>query len=460
MNCTDKLVDSVLSFKKRPLPGEVIERTKMFILDNIGCALGGYATKLGKQIVNMAKEFHGLGDATIIGGGAKVSTPFALWANSSLANLLDMDDVYAGTAHQANCLVPTALAVGEVNRSSGLQVIEAIVCGFEVGSRIMMYSWPSPLKSRQYFPSTWQVFDAVAVTGILLGFDKRELYNAFGLAGTVAPLPIDMKKFVERPMGFAKNVFGWTTLTGHFWALMAQRGVEGATRIFDGEAGFWKIMGSDSRNYDSLLQDFGGKYNILETKYKPYPLCTWGHTSLDALQNILSTYEIDKESIQSIYVKTIARAVDFLSSPKMETILDAQFSLPYSIAMLVLGKEPGPEWMTEDNIFYNAEAKSIANKVKMEVDPYAEKIFNEEKGQAIPSEVTVKMSDGNVYKESVKYSKGTPKNPFTDKEIVEKYTLLAKSNLAKKKLENIQEIILNLEMLDDISELTNQFTAK
>ena len=163
-----------------------------------------------------AKEFQGAGAATVIGDGSRMSAPFAAWANSCLANILDMDDVYAGTAHQSNCLIPTALGIGEMRKASGMAILQAIVLGFEVGSRVMMYSWPSPGKGRIYFPSTWQVFDAVTAAGVLLDLDERTLYHAFGMAGMVPPIPIDMQKFVERPIGFAKNVFGWDNFHWYF----------------------------------------------------------------------------------------------------------------------------------------------------------------------------------------------------------------------------------------------------
>ena len=314
MRYTEKLMDRIVDFNKENIPRKVIASTKLFILDNIGCALGGYPTEAGRQIVAQARDFKGAGEATVIGDGSLVSAPFACWANSSLANVLDMDDVFAGTAHQANCLVPTALGVGQAMKKSGMEVLQAIILGFEVGSRIMMYCWPSPSKARTYFPSTWQVFDAVTVAGTLLGLGPRELYHAYGLAGTVPPLPIDMQKFVERPMGFSKNVFGWTTFTGVFWTQMAEKGVQGTARIFDGDAGFWAIMGSDFHDFDKLLEGLGEKYNILDTKYKPYPLCTWGHSSVDAFEKIVRENEISAEAIGGVKVKTLKRAVDFLAS--------------------------------------------------------------------------------------------------------------------------------------------------
>jgi len=453
MTRTENVVDYIVSTDKESLPREVIEHTKAFILDTLGCAVGGYTTEPGKEMVAQAREFSGAGEASLFGDGSRVSLPFACWANSSLANVLDMDDVFAGTAHQANCLIPTAFALGEAQKASGLEVLHAIVVGFEVGSRIMMYCWPSPSLARTYFPSTWQVFDAVTVAGKLLKLTANELYHAFGLAGTVPPIPVDMQKFVERPIGFAKNVFGWTTFTGVFWTLMAQKGAKGAANILDGDAGFWKIMGSDHHDVEKLTEGLGETYNIMETKYKPYPLCTWGHTSVDAVKKLFEEHDISPHDIESVTVKTLKRAVDFLVNPEMKSLYDAQFSLPHAVAMLALGKKPGPEWMSEENMFHNPEAAAIAQKVTMEVDPTAEEVFNKEKGLAIPTTVEVKTKDGKRFQEHVKYSKGTPNNPFTQEELKDKFRTLASSLFDEKRISEIIDVVESLDTLDDISQL-------
>jgi 2-methylcitrate dehydratase PrpD len=460
MSYTEKIVEYIYNSKKEEIPKEVIEHTKIFILDSLGCLIGGYCTKAGKQIVEQAKEFKGAGEGSILCEGTKVSLPFACWANCCLANILDMDDVYAGTAHQGNLLVPSSLVIGEEQKASGIDVIHAIVLGFEVGSRIMKYCWPSPSKARTYFPSTWQVFDAVTVTGKLLGMKKKEIFNAFGLAGTVPPLPIDMKKFVERPMGFSKNPFGWTNFTGIFWTLMAQKGAQGTPHILDGDAGFWAIMGSDNCDFDKLVEGLGEKFNILETKYKPYPLCTWGHVSLDATKKIFEENNIFAKDICSVKIKTIARAVDFLSDSKMETIYDSQFSLPHAVAMLSLRKKPGPEWMSEENMFHNSEAKSVAEKVKMEVDQGAEEIFFKEDGMAIPTHVPVKTVDGKIYEEKMKYSKGTPLNPFKKEELIKKFKTLASNLYDTKKINEIIEVVESFDKVDDVSIIAKMLNSK
>ena len=453
MSYTEKLVDFIVNHKKGIIPEKVLEQSKMLVMDTLGCEIGGYCTDFGKQITSVAKRYQSPSESSLIGDGSKVCPEFACWANSSLANILDMDDVFLGTAHQANCLIPTAFGIGEAQRSSGLEILHSIVLGFEVGSRIGLYSWPSPDRARTYFPSTWQVFDAVTVAGKLLGLEKNEMYHAFGLAGTVPPLPVDMQKFIQRPIGFGKNVFGWTTFTGVFWTLGAQKGLTGTPHILDGDAGFWAIMGSDRHDFERLTDGLGEKYNILDTKFKPYPLCTWGHSSIDAIKKILEENDIDVKEIESVKIKTLKRAVDYLLSLKMETIYDAQFNLPHAVSMLVLGKKPGPEWMNKENML-NPEARAVAEKVSLEVDPSAEQVFFEESGLAVPSRAMVKTMDGSVYEEEVKYSKGTPNNPFTPDELKSKFRNLASSLFSNKRIDKILELISRLEEIQDISMLT------
>jgi 2-methylcitrate dehydratase PrpD len=455
---TQEVVRFIADFKA-DFPSTVVAQGKLLVLDTVGCAIGGYCTAAGAQIVEMAKRYRFPSESSLICDGEKVCPEFAAWANSSMANVLDMDDVFAGTFHQANCLVPTAFAVGESRGLSGKDVLDAIILGFEVGSRIGLHAWPTQAKCKTYFPSTWQVFCAVAVTGRLLGLDIEELYHAFGLAGTVAPVPINMHKFVQRPMGFSKNVFGWTTLTGIFWTLVARTGARGAPDILDGDAGFWSIMGSDDRNFEKLTEGLGQRFNILDTKFKPYPFCTWGHTTLDAFSSVIAENHIRAEHIEYVRVLTLRLALENLSNPKVETIYDSQFSLPHAISMIAMGKRPGPDWMCEESLYGSPLTKSIASKVTVEHDPKADKVFHEENGLAIPSTVEVRTKDGRKFEGYAKYSKGTPKNPFTPEEIKEKFRMLA-VKFSPERVDEIIHAVDNMDKLSNVSTLIRLLTIR
>ena len=121
--------------------------------------------------------------------------------------------------------------------------------------------------------------------------------------------------------------------------------------------------------------------------------------------------------------------------------------------MLALRKMPH-EWMSEENIFRNQEAQAVVQKVVLEVDPVAERIFSEEKGLAIPSAVEVQMNDGKIFQETVKYSKGTPKNPFTTQELRDKFRILASALFSEQRISAIMETVESLERVNDICDLT------
>ena len=149
-------------------------------------------------------------------------------------------------------------------------------------------------------------------------------------------------------------------------------------------------MGSDRHDFEKLVQELSEKYDIMDTKFKPYSLCTWGHTSVDATKKVFEENDIYAKDVESVRVKSLKRAVDFLVSPAMETICNAKFSLPHEVSMFALRKKPGLEWMSKENMFHNPEAKAVAEKVTLEVGTSAEQIPFEENGLAIPFTAVIK----------------------------------------------------------------------
>jgi 2-methylcitrate dehydratase len=164
-------------------------------------------------------------------------------------------------------------------------------------------------------------------------------------------------------------------------------------------------------------------------------------------------HQIKPEEIDQVNIKTLDRVGQFLADTKIETIFDAQFSLPYALAMLLLGQKPGPEWLSEENMFRNEKVKAIEKKIKIEVDPEAEKIFAQESGEAIMSTVEIKTTQGKVYTEQMKYPKGSPRNPFTPKGLTEKFKMVSSALFSEKRVERLLEEINRLDKVENISNL-------
>ena len=72
MNITQKLVEEVISFTYTSLSPETVTITKLALMDNLGTTLFGYQ-QVDKPLVGYAKATGGTPQATVIGGGHKVS---------------------------------------------------------------------------------------------------------------------------------------------------------------------------------------------------------------------------------------------------------------------------------------------------------------------------------------------------------------------------------------------------
>ena len=83
-----------------------------------------------KIVIDLIRELGGKREATIYGNGFKTTSMHAALANSTAAHSLDLDDTHRESFfHVGACTIPPVLAVAEKMRSSGKEIITAIVAG-------------------------------------------------------------------------------------------------------------------------------------------------------------------------------------------------------------------------------------------------------------------------------------------------------------------------------------------
>ena len=111
MNITQKLVEEVISFTYTSLSPETVTITKLALMDNLGTTLFGYQ-QVDKPLVGYAKATGGTPQATVIGGGHKVSNGLTAAVNAQMSTDSDLDEIGPGV-HVFAPLAATALAIGE-----------------------------------------------------------------------------------------------------------------------------------------------------------------------------------------------------------------------------------------------------------------------------------------------------------------------------------------------------------
>ena len=452
---TKKLVDYTHSTEYKNIPEGVVEKTKLHIMDSIGCSLGGNHSAIGNVILPVFKNMGGSEEATLIGGGQKVPAVHAAFVNGTSANALDFDDTYLSDAigHPGSSAIPAALAVGELRKASGKEIINAVVTAYEVGNRIGLAIQPSRKRQEKVWGfGTWQTFSAAIAAAKAMNMDLEKLINAFGIAGATAPLPCTQKwgwDVSERPIHWVKEPTGWPSWTGTLAAILAENGFIGNHYILDGDNGFWIMAGSDRCDYEKMTAGLGEEYTIMDDmSFKPYSCCRWQHPALDCIKKIQEDNGIEADDVESIVINSFSW-VKTQEVYEIKEAIDAQFCIPYTAAMILMGYKPGPAWYTEDNLV-DEDVRALSKKVKVNLDPEMERLYTDEGEQAARVEVVTKK---DKLSEFVKIPTGDPRNPISVEGLKDKYRTQASYALDDNAVEQTLSMIEDFDNLKDITEL-------
>ncbi|MGD2147182.1 MAG: MmgE/PrpD family protein [Anaerolineae bacterium] len=435
-------------------PHEVVERAKILILDSIGCMFGGCQTNLGEGILTPIRSMGGAEEATIVGGGVRVPTIQAAFVNGTTANALDYDDTLLGIGHPGASVIPAALAIGEWTNASGEDVLNAILIGYDVGDRIGLAIQPTYERLQNVWGvGTWQTFGAVAAAAKMLNLDLKQTLNAYGVAGATAPLPNTQKwgwALEERPIHWVKEPTGWPCWTGTTAAVLAKHGFIGNNYILDGDNGFWIMAGSDQCDYDRMTEGLGSAYEVVDNiAIKPYSSCRWQHATLDCVKQLKTEHNLGPEDVEEVVVHSFAWVKTHeLYGPA--DMVDAQFCIPYTVTMVLLGLHPGPAWYTDENL-KSEEVLELSKKVRVEVDPELDKAYFDRDQLAARVEITTRR--GGKFETFVDVPTGDPRNPLTVEEIEDKFRNQALYSLDEEEVEDAMGMIADFENLDSVSGL-------
>ncbi|MBI2862242.1 MAG: MmgE/PrpD family protein [Chloroflexi bacterium] len=449
------LAEYVVGLRYEDLPQPVIAKAKECVLDFMGVALWvSHETPWGRMITELAAEGNCEGQSTIIGTPWRTIAPRAALANGTLGLGFEMEDSVLGTGvHVGPPTISAALAVAERQGASGRQLIEAIVAGYEVTSRVGAVTNQEFIHRGLHATANHATFGCAAASGKLLGLSADQLTNALGIAGMRSSGLMqgpDEGTMTRRLYG------GYPSESGVNAALLAGKGFTGPEQVFEGKHGYFPVyaQGLDCR-FERLNEGLGTKYWILNTKFKPYTSCGAFHTSVDAVLAIQRKYGVTPEQVERIEAEV------FLASPAqagkdVPSITGAQYRLPYTLAVAMVRGNASPTEYTEE-MLRNPEVLAMVQRVD---GTMSDEIVRLSEGfTRLPGKVTIRLKDGREFTEVVLVAKGYPENPFTPEELQGKFRRSAQVVISPEQCQNIIAAISRLEEMPDISELTRNLMS-
>src|SRR5215468_7834691 len=121
----------------------VVRQSRLVVLDTIGCALAGARSDVAAAVLDYVLDSGGAPQCTVIGSHLKTSLPHAVLINGVTVRSLDLNDVIfiqkegkLSVGGHPSDNIPVALATGEATECTLAHVIEAVVMGYQLFSRL------------------------------------------------------------------------------------------------------------------------------------------------------------------------------------------------------------------------------------------------------------------------------------------------------------------------------------
>ena len=428
----------------RPLPAEVIEKTKHHILDTLAAMISGAALPPGQVALKYAKARAGENTSTIVASKFLSSPPEAALVNAMLAHSDETDDSHAPSRSHPGCAsVPAALAAGELFGVDGARLIRAVALGYDVGPRVTMTMGALAWELATHFSahSIASCFSAGASAACVAGLNAQQMrwvldYTAQQASG-VAAWQRDTDH-IEKSLVFT----GFSTRNGVTAALLVEAGGTGVDDIFSGADNYLQAY-APKADPAGLVEKLGERYEITRTNIKKWTVGSPIQAPLDAIEIIQKKRPFEADQVKKVLVKMAASEVRTVNNREMPDIC-----LQHMIAVMLMDKTAS--FAAAHDKPRMKDPAILKHRAKIEV------VHDEEIERHIPNReaiIELTFADGSKASEYVKAVRGTPENPMPRAEVDAKCRVLIAPVLGAANTKKLVETIWGLETVQDVRAL-------
>lgn len=428
----------------RELPAEVVEHAKHHLIDTLAAMISGSQLLPGQAALRYLRAHGGEGGATIAGSALTAAPTEAALANGVMAHADETDDSHnASRSHPGCAVVPAALAAGEEFAIDGARLLRAVTLGYDVGTRVVMamggaeFSYESSVSTH----SIAGTFGAAAAAACAASLDARQMrwaldYTAQQSAGIVAWRRDS--DHIEKAFVFG----GMPARSGVTSALLVHSGWNGVDDIFSGADNFFQAYAPKAQPA-RLIDKLGERYEIAHTDIKKWTVGSPIQAPLDALEAIRGREPFEADQVRRVTVRlapSVAAVVDNRDIPDI--------CLQHMLAVMLIDRTVS---------FHAAHDKPrMQDPVVLRQRAKIDLVRDDELAKLLPVRVTVveiELDDGRRLTERVEAVRGTPRNPMSRAEVIEKARDLIAPVLGQETSERLIDTVFAIESVSDVRAL-------
>jgi 2-methylcitrate dehydratase PrpD len=421
------------------VPVSVRQHTKLVLLDTLGVILAGSERPEVRQL----REGLGTGyGATVYAIGFPSHDPrSAALLNGIAGRSIELCEGLRLVSGQAAMQVlPGVLAVGEQMRSSGRDMLTALLLGYDVAARLASGFTARPLAHQNGQVS---LLAAAAAGARLRGLDASGIGRAMRVATTLLLTP----SYTNAVAGAtALNVAGG--MSGFAAALVPELALAGFEAQDDAvEQSLGELVGS-SFAAEGLSDDLGSTWHIARNYFRLYACCNPIHPALDCLQQVLAELQPHADQVAHIDIATY-RFAAVMRNPDPPNFFASKYSLPHAAATMVVRGHAGHTAL-DDAAVHEPAIVALRHRVTVTEDPAMSAMAP----RLRPARVTVVLADGRSATHACDSHRGDFHQPFAETELRDKFRELAGSVLTREGAGLVEQAVDYCENWPNVDALT------
>lgn len=464
---TEELTNLLCDLKYEDIPADVIEQVKKLTLHVIGVSIASYPTDQCKNSIKLVKGRGGVPEATIwCSDGTKVPIENACFANGTMTDILDWEDC-SWIGHPTPCTIPVCLAFAERDQSSGKEYITNMVTALEGYTRAGMAMQPT----RDYvndgfrFPllSVSVLASSIAAAKCMhLDNEPKKFEQVFGAATYHMQVPSNKHSHIENMSDIWHYAQGIASRNGVLAAQITEAGFENCYAALDDWDGLWKMI-SDRHRTEWYTKDWKKAWYTNEIVMKHWPINIWVEAPVDGMANLYRKYNFGMKDVKAVRVSPPANILVANYAASARGLVDAMFNIAYCCtAYLMKPNNPGYEWFTHEmrnseELIEFTKKFSYPGEFVITYDHFVKFMGT---GEFPEVTVEVEMNDGDIFKETLRYPKGHPRNNFNLEECCNTFRMCCKPFMSEEKIEKLINTVLNLENVDNMRPFAEMLAFK
>jgi 2-methylcitrate dehydratase PrpD len=433
----EQIVSFILNTRLEDLPDEARRWGRRCLLDTLGAAIGGRAMPMSAITYDHVAAVYGGRQARLWLDGRSVSAPGAALAHGMTIDALDIHDGHMLTkGHAGAALIPAALATVSLERDagfvSGRELLASLVVGYEIAIRAGMALHATACD--YHTSGAWNALGCAAITARRLKLDAGRTRHALGIAEYHGPRS-PMMRDIDYPT-MVKDGSGWGAFVGVSAAMMAARGFTGAPAL--------TVEGADVAQ---IWADLGQHWTITEQYFKSNAICRWAQPAMHGAQRLQRTHAISLEEIRRIRVFTF-REASRLTVRHPQTTEEAQYSLPFAVAAVLVHGHLGPDELS-GSALSQPQVLALADRVELIEDDAFSARYPAER----VSRVEIETLPGERFDSGEVKPEWDVTAPPTDEELGRKFRWLVADRLPASRAAALEARAWHVDQLADAEEL-------